>query len=116
MSSSLGIALNRGWSLNKAAITRYRIHLESRELAPGTIHPYVRHSGQTVNWPIRRFPVTAFTQSVGSGPVAIDWRADDWKLAAQRGSMMPLATVAVFVTLTSLAIAQDHPPGAVVNL
>ena len=32
-------------------------------------------------------------------------------LLRSEGRMMPLTTVAVFVTLTSFAIAQDNPPG-----
>src|SRR5215471_15323723 len=35
----------------------------------------------------------------------------DWRIAAREGSMMLLTTVAVFVTLTGVAIAQDNPPG-----
>jgi hypothetical protein len=33
-----GIALSPRLSLNKAVVTRYRMHLESRQLAPGAIN------------------------------------------------------------------------------
>ena len=38
MNSSSGIVRSRGFSFNRTVVLRYRIYLESRNLAPGTIN------------------------------------------------------------------------------